>query len=180
MGSHSLLQGIFPTQESNLGLLHWQVDSLLSESSIVKAMVFPVVMGGCESWTIKKTEHQRSDAFELWCWTRPSRTPCTQGNQSSQSQEKSTLNWKDWCWSYSSKTLASHLIGQDPDAGKNRGQEERKAMENEMVRQHHRLNGHEFEQTLGNNEGRGSLECHSPWGCRVRHDGATEQQQNNL
>ena len=83
---HSLLQEIFPTQESNLGLLHWQVDSLLSESSIVKAMVFPVVMDGCEScWTIKKVEHQRIDAFELWHWRRLLRAPGTQGNKSSQS-----------------------------------------------------------------------------------------------
>ena len=44
---------------------------------IVKAIVFPVVIYGCESWTIKKTEHQRIDAFELWCWRRPLRVPCT-------------------------------------------------------------------------------------------------------
>ena len=43
----------------------------------VKAMVFPVVMYGCESWTIKKAEHQRTDAFELWCWRRPLRVPWT-------------------------------------------------------------------------------------------------------
>ena len=50
----------------------------------VKAMVFPVVMYGCESWTIKKTEHQRIDAFELWCWKRLSRVPWTarRSNQS--------------------------------------------------------------------------------------------------
>ena len=44
---------------------------------IVKAMVFPVVMYGCESWTIRKAEHQRTDAFELWCWTRLLRVPWT-------------------------------------------------------------------------------------------------------
>ena len=42
---------------------------------IVKAMVFPLVMYGCESWTVKKAEHQRIDAFELWCWRRPLRVP---------------------------------------------------------------------------------------------------------
>ena len=47
----------------------------------------------------------------------------------------------------------------------------------EIVRQHHQLSGHEFEQTLGDNEGQGSLACCSPWGCRVGHDLATEQQQ---
>ena len=46
-------------------------------------MVFPVVMYGCESWTIKKAEHQRTDAFELWCWRRPLRVPWTvRSNQS--------------------------------------------------------------------------------------------------
>ena len=44
--------------------------SLLTKVCIVKAMVFPVVMYGCESWTIKKAEHQRTDAFKLWCWSR--------------------------------------------------------------------------------------------------------------
>ena len=44
---------------------------------IVKAMVFPVVTYGCESWTIKKAEHQRTDAFELWCWRRLQRVPWT-------------------------------------------------------------------------------------------------------
>ena len=44
---------------------------------LVKAMVFPVVMYGCESWTIKKAEHQRTDAFELWCWRRLLRVPWT-------------------------------------------------------------------------------------------------------
>ena len=52
---------------------------------LVKAMVFPVVMYGCESWTIKKGEHQRSDAFELWCWRKLLRVPWTAGNQTSQS-----------------------------------------------------------------------------------------------
>ena len=49
--------------------------SLLTKVHIVKAMVFPVVMYGCESWTIKKAEHQRIDAFELWCWRRLLRVP---------------------------------------------------------------------------------------------------------
>ena len=50
---------------------------LPTKVSIVKAMVFPIVMYGCESWTIKKAEHQRIDAFELWCWRRPLRVPWT-------------------------------------------------------------------------------------------------------
>ena len=51
--------------------------TLPTKVPIVKAMVFPVVMYGCESWTIKKAEHQRLDAFELWCWKRLSRVPWT-------------------------------------------------------------------------------------------------------
>ena len=58
--------------------------TLLTKVPLVKAMVFPVVMYGCESWTIKKAEHQRIDAFELWCWRRLSRVPWTarRSNQS--------------------------------------------------------------------------------------------------
>ena len=56
---------------------------MLSKVHLVKAMVFPVVMCGCESWTINKAEHQRIDAFELWCWRRLLRDPCTaRSNQS--------------------------------------------------------------------------------------------------
>ena len=58
--------------------------TLLTKVPLVKAIVFPVVMYGCESWTIKKTEHQRIDAFELWCWRRLLRVPWTarRSNQS--------------------------------------------------------------------------------------------------
>ena len=55
-----------------------------ANKGLVKAMVFPVVMYGCESWTVKKAEHRRIDAFQLWCWRRPFRVPCTarRSNQS--------------------------------------------------------------------------------------------------
>ena len=58
--------------------------TLLTEVCLVKAMVFPVVKYGCESWTIQKAEHQRVDAFELWCWRRLLRVPWTarRSNQS--------------------------------------------------------------------------------------------------
>ena len=58
--------------------------TLLTKLHLVKAMVFPVVMYGCESWTTKKAEHQRTDAFELWCWRRLLRVPWTtrRSNQS--------------------------------------------------------------------------------------------------
>ena len=70
----------------------------------------------------------------------------------------------------------SQITGKDLDAGKDWGQEKR-ATEDEMVRWHHRLNGHEFEQTPGDSEGQGSLACCSSWGQKVGHDLAAEQQQ---
>ena len=70
----------------------------------------------------------------------------------------------------------SKLIGKDPDVGKECRQEENRMIEDEMVRWHDWLNGHEFEQTPGDSEGQGSLACCSSWGGRVRHDWVTEQQ----
>ena len=66
------------------GVLKSRDITLPTKVCLVKAMVFPVVMYGCESWTIKKTEHQRIDAFELWCWRRLLRVPWTawRSNQS--------------------------------------------------------------------------------------------------
>ena len=86
----------------------WQVDgetmeivrdtTLPTEVHLVRAMVFPVVMYGCESWTIKKAEHRIIDAFELWCWRRLLRVPWTTG-RSNQSILKEIspdfLHWKD-------------------------------------------------------------------------------------
>ena len=59
--------------------------TLLTKVHLVTAMVFPVVTSGCESWTIKKAERQRIDAFELWCWRRLLKVPGQQGDQTSQS-----------------------------------------------------------------------------------------------
>ena len=73
-----------------------------------------------------------------------------------------------------SPDMKSQLIGQDPDAGKDWGQEEMGAAEDEMVGWHHWLKGHEFEQTPGDSEGQESLACCNSWGRRVRHDLATE------
>ena len=79
-----------------------------------------VVMYGCESWTIKKAEQWRTDAFELWYWIRLLRVLWQQGDQTSQSWRKSTLNihWKDWCWTETPilgpPDAKSQLIGKDP------------------------------------------------------------------
>ena len=79
---------------------------------LVKAMVFPVVMYGCESWTIKKTQPQRIDAFELWCW-RLLRVPLTarRFNQSILKEISPEYSWKDWCWSWNSNTLVTWCKG---------------------------------------------------------------------
>ena len=83
--------------------------TLPTKVQIVKAMTFPVVMYGCESWTIKKDEHWRIDTFELWCWRRLLRVPWTARRSTQSILKKSTLNihWKDWCWSWNSNTLAT-------------------------------------------------------------------------
>ena len=66
---------------------------------LVKVMVFPVVMYECESWTIKRVEHQRIDAFELWCWRRLLRVPWTarRSNQSILKEISHGVHWKGWC-----------------------------------------------------------------------------------
>ena len=72
-------------------------------------MVFPVVMYGCETWTIKKADHQRIDAFALCCWRRLLRVPWTakSSNQSILKEIVLGVHWKDWCWSWNSSTLAT-------------------------------------------------------------------------
>ena len=77
---------------------------------------------------------------------------------------------------FSPPDAKSWFIGKDPDARKDWGQEKKGVKKDEMIGWHHWHNGHEFEQTLVNSEGQGSLGCYSPWGCRVGHDLATEQQ----
>ena len=98
--------------------------TLLTKVHLVKAMVFPVVMYGCESWTIKKAERQRIDAFELWCWRRLL-TPldCKEikpvnlkGNQSSIFIGRTDAEAEvPILWPPDGK---SQVIGKDPDAGK--------------------------------------------------------------
>ena len=135
---------------------------------LVKAMVFPVVMYGCESWTIKKAECRRIDAFELWCWRRLLRVPCTarRSNQSilkefSPECSLAGLMLKLKLWPPDAKNW---LIGKDPDSGKDWRQEEKGTTENEMVGWHHWLNGHGFGWTPGIGNGQGGLACCGSWG----------------
>ena len=93
------------------------LDSILNSRDIIflakvyllKAMVFPVVMYGCESWTIKKAEHQKIDAFELCCWRRLLRVPwiARSSNQSILNEICPEYSLESWCWSWCSNTLAT-------------------------------------------------------------------------
>ena len=91
------------------GILKSRDITFSSKVCLVKAMVFPVVIYGCKSWTIKKAECRRIEAFELWCWRRLLRVPWTarKSNQSILKEISPECHWKDWCWSWNSNTLAT-------------------------------------------------------------------------
>ena len=81
--------------------------TLPTKVCLVKAMVFRVIMYGCESWNIKKADCQGIDAFEMWYWRRLLRVPWTArgSNQSILKKSFLSIHWKDWCWSWISNTL---------------------------------------------------------------------------
>ena len=81
--------------------------TLPTEVHLVKTMVFPVVMDGCESCPIKKAECQRIDAFELWCWRRLLRAPGTARRSNQSILKEISPDWKDWYWSWNSNSLAT-------------------------------------------------------------------------
>ena len=125
--------------------------TLPTKVHLVKAMVFPAVMYGCESCTVKKAERQKIDAFGLWCWRRLLRVPWTVRRSSQSilkeispgcSLEGLMLKLKLQYFGHHAK---SWLIGKDPDAGRDWGQEEKGTTEDEMTGWHHQLDGHEFE-----------------------------------
>ena len=143
--------------------------TLSTKVLLVKAMVFPVVINGCESWTLKKAERQRIDAFELWCWKKLLRVPWTarRSNQSILKEispeysldrlmpkvklqyfghlmQRADSLYRPWCWE---RLKTGEGVTED-----------------EMVGWHHRLNGQEPAQTLGDSGGQRSLACCSPWG----------------
>ena len=163
-----------------------KLDSVLKSRGITlptkvhldKAMVFPVVIYGCESWTIKKAECRRIDAFKLWCWRRlKSPLDCKEiqpvypkGNKSwivigrtdaeaetntlaTWCEELTDLKWP-WCWEWLKA-----------GEGDNRW--------NGMIGWHHWLRGHELEWTPGVGDGQGRLACCSPWG--LKESDTTEQ-----
>ena len=106
--------------------------TLPTKVRLVKAMVFRVVMYGCESWTIKKAEHWRIDAFEVWCWRRLLRVPWTarRSNQSILKEISPEYSLEGLMLKQETPILwppseENWLIGKDPDAGKDWRQEER-------------------------------------------------------
>ena len=126
-------------------------------------------MYGCESWTVKKAEHWRIDAFELWCWRRPLDCKEIQPGHSEGDQPWDFFGRNDAkvetpvLWPPHAK---SWLIGKDFDAGRDWGQEEKGMTEDEMAGWHHQLDGHEFEWTPGVGDGQGGLACCNSWGCK--------------
>ena len=125
--------------------------TLPTKVCLVKAIVFPVAMYGCESWTIKKAEPWRIDAFELWCWRRLLRVPwaARRSKQSILKEISPEYSLEGLIWSWKSSTLATWYEELTPwektlMLGKWR-KEEKGETEDEMVGWHHRLSGHEFE-----------------------------------
>ena len=171
--SHEIKRHFLPERKvmTNLdSILKSRDITLPTKAHLVKAVVFPVVMYGCESWTIKKAERQRIDAFELWCWRWPFRVPCT-AKRSSQSILKEIspeYSWEGlmlmlklqyfhhlmkeltqlkgpWCW----ERLKAG------GEGDNRGWNGWVASLTQWT---------EFEQALGVGDWQGGLACCSPWG----------------
>ena len=130
-----------------------------------------MVTHGCESWTIKKTEHWRIDAFELWCGRRLLRVPWTASkfNQSilneispEYSLEGLMLKLKLQYFGH----LMRRLFWKDFNAREDWRWEEKGTTEDETVGWHYSLNEHELEKAPGVGDGQGSLMCCSPWGCK--------------
>ena len=145
--------------------------TLPTKVHLIKAMVFPVVLCRCQSWTVKKSECRKIDAFELWCWekTLESLLNC---------EEVQSVHPKgDQFWVFIGRTDAkaetpvlwpphakSWLIGKDSNAGRDWGQVEKGTTEDEMTGWHHRLVGHEIAWTSGVGDRQGGLACCNSWG----------------
>ena len=164
---------------TNLGsILKSRGVTLSTKVCLVKAMVFPVIMYGCESWTIKKAECRRIDAFELWWWRRLSRVPWTarRSHQSILKEISPGCSFEGLMLKLKLQYFG-HLMQRDDSLKKTlmlEKRQEKGTTEDEMVGWPHWLNGHGFEQAQGVGDGQGGLACWSSWGHRVGHDWATE------
>ena len=164
------------------------LDSLLKSRDIaqptkvnlVKTMVFPVVIYGCESWTIKKAECQRTDAFELWCWRRLLRVPWTarRSNQSILKEISPEYSLEGLMrklkLQYLGHLMRTNSLEKTLMLGKIEGRRRRGLQRMSWLDSiTDSINGHAFEPALGVGNRQGSLTCCSPWGCRVGHDWVT-------
>jgi len=125
--------------------------TLPTKVRLVKAMVFPVVMYACKSWTVKKDEHRRIDAFELWCWRRLLRVPWTarRSNQSILKEISPGCSLEGMMLKLKLQYFG-HLMRradslEKTDAGRDWGQEKKGTTEDEIAGWHHRLDGRESE-----------------------------------
>ena len=151
-------------------ILKYRDITLPTKVCLVKSMVFPLVMYGCESWTIKKTEHWRTDAFKLWCWRKLLRVPCTAriSNQSILKEINPEYSLEGlmlklnlqyfghltWGANSLEKTL---MLGKTEGKSRRRWQRIIRWLDSQC-----RLNEHEFEQTVGESGRQKSLVCCSP------------------
>ena len=173
--SHEIKRCLLPGRKAmtHLGSILKSRDIILpTKVCPVKTMVFPVVMYGCESWTIKKAEHWRIDAFELWCWRRVLRIPwaARRSNQSilkeispEYSLEALMLKLKLQYFGHlmqRADSLEKTLMLGKTEGRSRRGQQRMRWLDHLLSRQ-------EFEQVPGDGEGQGGLVCCSPWGHKV-------------
>ena len=144
--------------------------TLLTKVHLVKAMVFPVVMYGCE------LDHQEGWGLKNWCFWTVVLEKTLESPLDCKEIQPVHPKW-DQYWIFIGRTDAetpilwppdakNWLTGKDPHAGKHLRQEEEGMTKDEMIGWHHRLNGHEFEEALGVDDGQGSLVCCNPWGCK--------------
>ena len=144
--------------------------SMQTKVHIVKAMILPVVMYGCKSWTIKKAECQRIDAFKLWCWRRLLKVPWT-----ARRSNQSILREINTEYSLEGLMLKLQYFGhlmwrvdsleKSLMLGKIEGRRRRGHQRIRWLWRHLR-NGHVLGQTLGDGKGQGGRACCSPWGCK--------------
>ena len=154
--------------------------TLPTKDCIVKIMVFLVIMYRCESWTIKKAERRKFDAFELWYWRRLSRIPWTarRSNQSilkeispEYSLEGLMLKLQYFgCLIQRAKSLEKTLILGNIEGRREKG--DNRGWDGWMAS----LTRWKWVWVMGDGEGQGSLVCCSPWGCRVGQDWGAEWQ----
>ena len=138
--------------------------TLLTKVYLVKVMHFPVVMYGCESWTIKKAEPWRTDTFELWCWRRLLRVLWIARRSNQSILRGINLEYLleglmlklQYLW-WKSPDGKDWLTGKDPDAGNDWRREEKGMTEDTMVGWHHWLDGHGYEPSPEDGAGQGSL-----------------------